>query len=176
MVLQYRPSIMRTPLLLLVPLLLLAGCGDDVPEPAAPEPSASQSTPSPVAPKPSGDTPDGQPPIDGPLPDTRSGALPMPGAGCFEDQLAAEAATRFDGTITAIGASGTTFEVNEVFAGDVPDPVIVDLGPATTSQASESSPSYFVGTRLLVSTVGSTAMGCGATRYYDEETAAGWRS
>lgn len=160
---------------LLVALLLL-GCGDVVPRPAAPDPSPDATTPSPVVPKPSGDTPDGQPPVDGPLPDTRTGPLPMPGAACFEDPSAAEDATRFDGTITAVGVSGATFEVNEEFAGDVPDRVTVDLGPATTSRASESSPSYSVGTRLLVSSVGSTAMGCGATRYYDDETASAWRS
>ena len=169
---------MRSPGLLLVALLLLAGCGDDVPGPAASGPGTGDATtPSPLVPKPpSGGTPAVQPPVDGPLPDNRTGALPMPGAGCFEDPSAAEGALRFDGTITAVGDSGATFAVNEVFAGDVPDPVTVDLGPATRSRASESSPSYSVGTRLLVSALGTTAMGCGATRYYDEETAADWRS
>ena len=162
---------------LLLLALLLAGCGSDVGT-AAPElsPSPDSSSPTPTGPKPGGDTPEGQPPVDGPLPDTRTGALPMPAAGCFEDPSAAESALRFDGTITAVGLSGATFEVNEVFAGDVPDPFTVDLGPATTPRASESSPSYFVGTRLLVSAVSATAMGCGATRYFDEETAAAWRS
>jgi len=157
--------------------LLLAACGDEgTTAPAGAPSSPDSSSPTPFVPKPTGETPQGQPPIDGPLPDTRSGALPMPGAGCFEDQLAAEGATRFDGTITAIGVSGATFELNEVFDGDVPDPVTVDLGPATTSRASESSPSFSVGTRLLVTTLDSTALGCGATRYFDEETAAAWRS
>lgn len=166
---------------LLLSLLLLTACGEDSAvapggTPSSPEPSSGGTSPTPVVPKPTGETPEGQPPIDGPLPDRRTGALPMPGADCFEDPSAAEDATRFDGTIIAVGDSGATFEVNEVFAGDVSDPITVDLGPATTSRASESSPSYSVGTRLLVSAVGSTAMGCGATRYFDEETAAGWRS
>jgi hypothetical protein len=52
----------------------------------------------------------------------------------------------------------------------------IDLGPATTPGPSESGPSYSVGTRLLVTADGATAIGCGATRYYDEGTAAAWRS
>jgi len=172
---------MRALGLILLALLLLAGCGDDSPAATEPSPSPSPSSaesvsPTPQGPAPTGELPEAQPPRDGPLPDTRTGALPMPGAACVVGSSTAEGLTRFDGTIIAIGASGATFEVNEVFAGDVPGTVTVDLGPATTSRASESSPSYFVGTRLLVSTRGPTALGCGDTRYFDEETAAAWRS
>jgi hypothetical protein len=41
---------------------------------------------------------------------------------------------------------------------------------------SESPPSYAVGTRLLVSGEDQIVWACGFTRYFDEETAAAWRS
>ena len=161
-----------------IPLLVVAGCAEPA---ASPEREVIVHSGPPTADD--GDAagkaegPEGQPPIDGPLPDTRTGPLPMPGAPCFEDPVAAEdSAMAFDGTITAVDDTVVTFEVHEVFAGNLPAEVSIDLGPTTTSRASESSPSYSVGTRLLVMSDGSSAIGCGATRYFDEETAAAWRS
>jgi hypothetical protein len=163
---------------LVVPVMVVAGCGEPAGSPEAEAPTHSGPETAQDGDAIDGpERPDGQPPVDGPLPDTRTGALPMPGAPCFEDQLAAEApVAAFDGTITAVGSTVVTFEVHEVFAGDVPDEVRIDLGPATTSRRSESGPSYSVGTRLLVKVDGTSAIGCGATRYFDEETAAAWRS
>jgi hypothetical protein len=159
---------------LAIPLLVVAGCA----EPAATPDAQSDLSGGPTTQVP--DSPGGadeQPPADGPLPDTRTGALPMPGAPCLEDQPAGEEPpTAFDGTITSVSSTVVTFEVHEVFAGDVPGEARIDLGPATTQGPSESGPSYSVGTRLLVTADGATAIGCGATRYYDEGTAAAWRS
>ena len=164
--------------------LLLAGCGDDgttAPEetPSSPE----SSSPTPMVPKPTGETPEGQPPIDGPLPDTRSGAVPVSGeGGCVERYSASAVSGRafaFDGTVTAIGDGAVTFEVAEWFVGEGPASYTVRMRPPTKSGMSESSPSYFVGTRLLVSGEldgDPIAWTCGFTRYFDEETAAAWRS
>lgn len=134
-------------------------------------------------PKPGGDTPEGQPPVDGPLPDTRTGAVPVSGeTGCTQRYTASAVADRafaFDGTVTGIGDEGATFEVGEWLVGDGPGTVTIRMGAPTTSDRSESAPSYSVGTRLLVSGEtddGMTAWACGFTRYYDEETAAAWRS
>ena len=165
---------MRLPTGTLCALLLLTGCSAADDETAA-RPSEQRTDPT-------GTTRDDggaavQPPADGPLPDTRTGALPMPGAPCVISAGDAPATGRaFDGTITAVGPDGATFEVHEVFRGTVADTVTVDLGPPRSSGASESGPSYAVGTRLLVTARGRTALGCGDTVYFDEETADAWRS
>jgi len=170
--------------ILLPALLLLTACGDDstvAPEgtPSSPE----SSSPTPVVPKPTGKTPEGQPPIDGPLPDTRTGAVSVSGeGGCTENysvQAVSGRAFAFDGTITAIGDGQVTFTVQEWFVGEGPESYTVRMRPPTTSGMSESAPSYFVGTRLLVSGEQDEepiAWSCGFTRYFDEDTAAGWRS
>jgi len=170
--------------LMLLAVLLLAGCADD--STVAPEKSPASPAgtgPSPVVPKPSGETPQGQPPIDGPLPDTRSGAVPVSGdGGCVENYSASAISGRafaFDGTVTAIDPGGVTFKVTEWFVGEGPPSYTVQMRPPTISDMSESSPSYFVGTRLLVSgeqDEAPIAWSCGFTRYFDEETAAAWRS
>ncbi len=169
--------------LLLAALLPLAGCGDDATTAPEQSPSPDSSSPTPIVPKPGGDTPGGQPPIDGPLPDTRTGAVPMSGeGGCTERYTASAVADRafaFDGTVTGIGDQGVTFEVHEWLVGDGPATVTVRMGAPTSSRMSESAPSYFVGTRLLVSGEqdgGPIAWACGFTRYHDDETASAWRS
>ena len=175
---------MRSLGLMLLALLLLAGCADD--STVAPERSPTSpegSSPKPTVPKPTGETPEGQPPIDGPLEDTRTGAVPVTGeAECTENYSASAVAGRafaFDGTITEIGDGGVVFEVEEWLVGEGPRSFTVRMRPPTKSGMSESAPSYFVGTRLLVSGErddAPVAWGCGFTRYYDEETAAAWRS
>ena len=166
---------------LLLLALLLAACGDDAtvaPEgtPSSPE----RSSPTPMVPKPTGETPEGQPPIDGPRPDTRTGAVPVRGlVACSEAYSVESARSRdfaFDGTVTAIGDGEVTFEVHEWFVGEGPQSFTVAMWAPTRSKMSESAPSYFVGTRLLVSGDDAMAAPCGFTRYFDEETAAAWRS
>lgn len=168
--------------LLIVALLLLAGCADGT---AAREqsPSPDSSSRTTVVPKPGDASPEGQPPVDGPLEDTRTGAVPVSGeAGCIQRYAASAVADRafaFDGTVTDIGGAGVTFDVHEWFVGDGPATYTVRMSGPTTSGMSESAPSYFVGTRMLVSGEqdgGPIAWACGFTRYYDEETAAAWRS
>lgn len=125
------------------------------------------------------------------------------GASCVEAYTPGAVATRafaFDGAVTAIGPGTTdradavlglvavTFEVREWFGGGTGETVTVDMfppGPDQPDQASESAPSYGVGTRLLVSgeprwggepLQDAIAWTCGFTRYHDEATAAEWRS
>ncbi len=77
----------------------------------------------------------------------------------------------------AIGRGEVTFDVGEVLDGtDTSDTRTVRMGAPVTSGASETAPSYARGTRLLVSGSDDQAWGCGGTVYYDEETAAAWRS
>ena len=166
--------------LLLAALLLLQGCGDDATTTPEKSPSADSGSPTPVVPKPGGDTPEGQPPVDGPLPDTRTGAVPVRGIVACSETYSVESARSadfaFDGTVTAIGEGNVTFEVHEWFVGDGPQSFTVSMWAPTRTTMSESSPSYFVGTRLLVSGDDGMATPCGFTRYYDQETAAAWRS
>ena len=161
---------MRVLGVLLLGLVLLTGCGDRNAEPVTSEPEASETVPSPQVSTPGGEGPAGQPPIDGPLPDRRTGNVPL--AKCFDGVPT----FGFDGTVTAVEGGRATFSVHESFFGDVPDTVVVDLGPPVTAGHSEASPSYSVGTRMLVQGAHDRAGGCGDTRYYDEETAAAWRS
>lgn len=155
----------------LAALLLLAGCGSSTTggEPAEPRPPA-EVTPSPVVPKPPGDTLDAQPPVDGPLPDTRTGPLPL--ERCVDDVPGFS----FDGTVTAVDGGTATFRVHESFRGDLPPTVEVDLGEPVTAGHSEASPSWSVGTRLLVQGADGVAWGCGDTVYWDEAAAAARRS
>ena len=196
---------------LLAALLVVGGCSpdesvDQVNEEVAPSPTTSST---PATPKPSGPwVGDGaaQPPADDEQAAPRSGPVfSSANVRCVEE-YSPEAMTgrafAFDGTVTEIGGavsnrgdsgdlplSGVTFRVEEWFVGEGPATFTVDMLAPTKSEASESAPSYHVGSRLLVSGEdrwgeasedGSLedpiAWGCGFTRYFDEETAAAWRS
>jgi hypothetical protein len=103
----------------------------------------------------------------------------------------------FDGTVMTIGDghtdrpgkgqlnyAGVTFAVNEWYLGGTGPSVTVDIAPpGTSARLAEASPTYEVGTRLLVSGASrwgghgvedALAWGCGFTRYYDAETAQAW--
>ena len=165
---------------LAIPLLVLAGCSEPA-GPAGPDPT-ERSSPEAAPEAPAGDLKDSelQPPVDGPVPDTRTGAVELDSrTGCTEQYAADAIASRgfaFDGTVTGIDDSRVTFEVHEWIVGDQRATFTVVMGRPTQPDLSESPPSYSVGTRLLVSGEEGTAWACGFTRYYDEETAADWRS
>ena len=138
-----------------------------------------------------------QPPSSGPQ-------GPLPGGGmtsCVEQYSLAAVTGRafaFDGTVASIASAPNaqpsmgadsvpvTFKVNEWYAGGSGTTVTVDLTPPGVVAATEDAPpTYAVGSRLLVSgeprfggapLQDAIAWGCGFTRYYDEATAAEWRS
>lgn len=166
---------------LVMPLLVAAGCGEPAASPKAGSTVHSGSpttTAGDVADKPEG--PDGQPPIDGPLEDRRSGAVELAGdGGCtlrYSVEAVRERGLAFDGTVIEIADAGVTFDVGEWFAGGDAATVTLKMAGPTQTGMSESPPSYSVGTRLLVSGEHPIVWGCGFTRYFDEETAAAWRS
>ena len=103
----------------------------------------------------------------------------------------------FDGTVQRIGPgqtdragaghlgyAGVTFVVHEWYVGGSAHSVTVDLPPPGEQTAlAESSPSYQIGSRLLVSgeprwggapLEDAIAWGCGFTRSYDADTADEW--
>lgn len=135
---------------------------------------------------------------------TGTGALPegesATGAGsCAVDYSLTTLAERtfaFAGTVIAIDTGGlfgtnrVTFQVQEWFRGGTATEVTLDMVPpiepggTATDSRQLTTPSYTVGTRLLVSGAsrGGDAQledgivwGCGFTRYYDPTTAAAWR-
>ncbi len=166
-------------LALLVTGVLLAACGGSSSErsaPRTPAPSTDAPTDAPVPSLPGGRAGPTRPgPSVVPHRDqgvTRSGPVALR-APC-ERGVPGFA---FDGTVTGIDGGQVTFEVHETFGEtDLPATTVVTLGAPVSPGPSETSPSYSVGTRLLVSGDDGTAWGCGATRYYDEATAAEWRS
>lgn len=137
-----------------------------------------------------------------------TGSLVASGASCVADYSPDELAERafaFDGTVTQIGPAttnrggegdleyaGVTFTVAEWFAGGEASTITVDMtqayGSATDTSISSSdsaeTPSFDVGTRLLVSGEprwGGAALddpiawSCGFTQVFDEQTAQEWR-
>lgn len=168
-----RPTGMRLLALLLVPLLL-AGCsaapgGEAAPDPAA-EPTTPPAPPSSAVPGTPG--PAVVPHVDGGV--ARRGPVATQDALCVSD---ARPGFSFDGTVAAIDGSQVTFRVNETFSGtDLPATFVVEMGRPVTGRATETGPSYAVGTRMLVVGDGGKVWGCGRTVYYDEEVAAERRS
>jgi hypothetical protein len=133
----------------------------------------------------------------GPLPEGGSGAAV--GSCAYEYSLSAldERAFGFDATVTAIDSGGlfgtnqVTFQVHEWFRGGTEPVVTLDMippvepGEPVSDSRQLTSPSYTVGTRLLVSgeipqegtsPQDGTVWGCGFTRYYDSMTADAWRT
>ncbi len=173
---------MRRLVPLLVPLLL-AGCAGD-PEDQADQAghagqspaSSSPSSSSPTLPAPSRDTTQRPGAIGVPHEDegvARTGEVATRTSVCVDD---ADPRWAFDGTVTAIDDGEVTFTVHESFSGELPATYVVEMGAPVKRGGSETGPSYSVGTRMLVSGAGDAAWGCGATVYFDEESASAWRS
>lgn len=128
----------------------------------------------------------------GPLPDGGAASC----AESYDPTAVAQRAFAFDGVVVSVGDSvsdrgdeadlglpGVTFEVREWFSGDGSTTFTVDL-QTSPSDSADPGFTYGVGSRLLVSGEarwGGSALespiawGCGFSRYYDVETATGWR-
>ena len=133
-------------------------------------------------------------------PVTGVGPLPDGGAASCVESYSPDAASgrsfAFDGTVTAIGPArtnrpgvaldlaGVTFRVHQWFRGGAGDSVTVDIAASGAARSGdEASPSYGLGTRLLVSREpkwdgapldNAIAWGCGFTRYYTSSEASQW--
>lgn len=170
-----RPISMRLLVLLLAPLLL-AACNAEPATDTGPQP-APRSTGTPPSPSASGPGRPGPGPAVVPHEDqgvARRGPVATRTERCVLD---GRPAFSFDGTVTAIDDGAVTFDVNEWFSGDDrPATVVLEMAAPVRGRASETGPSYSVGTRMLVEGAGRTVWGCGRTVYYDEETAADRRS
>jgi hypothetical protein len=197
-----RPLLSRSVLPALVLLFMVAACGTPAGSAGGDESQELEVMPTDreATAIPGGARPGAQPPVDGPLPDRRTGAVTFASTdSCPEPYSTAAVARRdfaFDGTVTAIEGAGSSsaaaslvtvsFQVHEwlvheslvgeSLVGEGTATVQVQMPAPYRPQHSESAPSYFVGTRLLVSGDDGTAWACGFTRYHDEDTAATWRS
>lgn len=113
-------------------------------------------------------------------PSTEPGSPPGM-ATCVETYSLETLANRevaFDGTLTAIQGDQVTFEVNEVFAGDLGDTVVLGGAGIVTAGSTASSvegPTLAVGDRALVAGDGGFAWGCGFTQPHDPDVAEQWR-
>ncbi len=96
----------------------------------------------------------------------------------YTPETLAERELAFDGVITGVDGDDITFDVGEVFTGEVGDTVtlgggVLLVGGGTVS-AGESD--LAVGDRALVAGDGGFAWACGFTQPYDDGVAAQWRA
>ncbi|MCY1141228.1 hypothetical protein OWR29_24790 [Actinoplanes sp. Pm04-4] len=159
------------------------------------QPPAASPTPLTSAPPPAAALPPGAKPGD---------PLTFAAAQCvkpYSPKTLAEQAFAFDGTVTAIAPAQTnrnenpsldlrsvTFEVHTWFKGGSTKTTAVDMSPPGVAPTppdatSEHTPTYQIGTRLLVSgtprwggppLTDPIAWPCGFTRYYSPTTATEW--
>lgn len=126
-------------------------------------------------------SPDPAPVVDGRVGGSQDPVSPGEPAMCVEQYSLESLAARdfaFDGTVTAIDGDEISFEVHEVFAGDVTG--TVTLGGAAVVAADQSVSSVpgadlEVGDRALVAGDERFAWGCGFTQAHDPEVADQWR-
>ena len=117
---------------------------------------------------------------------TDSGSDPdvVPGGGfascAFEytPETLAQREVAFEGVITGTDGDAITFDVGEVFTGDVPDPVTLGGGLLLVGGGTVSAGEYdlAVGDRVLVAGDGGFAWACGFTQPYDADVAEQWRT
>lgn len=83
----------------------------------------------------------------------------------------------FDGTLTAIDGERATFDVHEVFKGDLAATITLEGASsiASAGMTSVDSAGLAIGDRALVSGSDGFAWGCGFTMPWDEATASSWR-
>jgi hypothetical protein len=81
----------------------------------------------------------------------------------------------FDGTVTAVDGEEVSFQVNQVFIGDLL-PSVTLTAPDYSQTSLEGGIPLEVGGRYLVSGDDGIVWGCGFTQAYDAATAAEWAS
>lgn len=119
---------------------------------------------------------DGTTPGTGEQPDAvpPGGGMAMCVAGYSPDTLA-EREVAFAGTVTAMEGDDITFDVEEVFRGDVGGTVTLGGAELLGGITPDNPTPVAVGDRVLVAGDGGFAWGCGFTQLHDEDVAATWR-
>ena len=112
-----------------------------------------------------GEQPDAVPP---------GGGMAMCVAAYSPDTLT-EREVAFAGTVTAMEGDDVTFDVEEVFRGDVGGTVTLGGAELLGGITLDNPSALGVGDRVLVAGDGGFAWGCGFTQLYDEDVAATWR-
>ena len=82
----------------------------------------------------------------------------------------------FVGTVTAIDGDAITFDVEEVFTGDLGATATLGGGEFLAIPNPDNVNPVTVGERFLVAGDDGFAWGCGFTHLYDEDVAATWRA
>lgn len=93
----------------------------------------------------------------------------------YSPETLAERELAFAGEVTAIEGDDITFDVEEVFRGDLEDTVTLGGAEFIGGINPDNPTPVAVGDRVLVAGDGGFAWGCGFTQPYDEDVAATWR-
>ncbi len=119
------------------------------------------------------DTVDGDLPIDTDVPTGGGMALC---AFVYSPETLVERELAFVGTVTAIDGDAISFDVEEVFRGDLGETVTLGGGEFLATPNPDNVNPVTVGERFLVAGDDGFAWGCGFTHLYDEDVAATWRT
>lgn len=98
-------------------------------------------------------------------------------AFAYSAETLAQRELAFEGVIAAVDGDRVTFDVGEVFHGDVADPAVLGGGLLLVGQGTVSTGAsdLAVGDRVLVAGDGGFAWACGFTQPYDPAVADTWR-